>query len=221
MLELRTNLGHPHWFIFDEAHHLIPAAAEDTFFNIPKDLNNFLLVTTEPDLVNQSIIDHVNLLIAIGDEPANILNKYAALKKLPPHESIKTLNKGDAWIWESDSGEPFPIRCERPQQLLRRHKKKYAAGDMQDNSFYFTGPNKKLNLRANNLIMFIQMAEGVDDDTWMFHLGKKEYSDWFRNAIHDDELADLAAKIEENETDPAKSRDAILHLIKERYTAPA
>ncbi len=221
MLELRKNLGHPHWFIFDEAHHLVPAAVETSFFNIPKDFNNFMLVTTEPDLINRSIIEHVNLLIAIGDEPGNILKKYADLKQVEIPDSIKTLNKGEAWIWESDNGAPFPIRSERPQQLLKRHKKKYAAGDMQENSFYFTGANDKLHLKANNLAMFIQMAEGVDDDTWMFHLGKKEYSEWFRNAIHDDELADLAAKIEDNETDPAKSKEAILRLVKERYTAPA
>jgi len=50
-----------------------------------------------------------------------------------------------------------------------------------------------------------------------------EYSDWFRNAVHDDddELADLEEQIEEKETDPANSKKAILHLIKERYTAPA
>jgi len=222
LLELRTNLGHPHWFIFDEAHHLIPAAVENTFFNIPKDLNNFFLVTTEPDLINKSIIDHVNLLIAIGDEPDDIMKRYAKLKNIPVGKMpIQTLNKGEAWIWESDNGDPFPIRLDKPQQLMKRHKKKYAAGDMQDNSFYFTGPAKKLNLKANNLMMFIQMAEGVDDDTWMHHLGKKEYSEWFRNAIHDDELADLAAKVGEGETDPATSKETILHLIKERYTAPA
>lgn len=222
LLELRTKLGHPHWFIFDEAHHLIPAAAENSFFNIPKDLNNFMLVTTEPDLINPSIIEHVNLLIGIGDDPDETLGKYADLKKIDsPSLPIKTLNKGEAWIWENDNGQPFPIRLDKPQQLLKRHKKKYAAGDMKDNSFYFTGPGKKLNLKANNLMLFIQMAEGVDDDTWMYHLGKKEYSEWFRNSVHDDELADIAAKIEESETDAAASKEAILHLIKERYTAPA
>jgi HAD superfamily hydrolase (TIGR01484 family) len=222
MLELRKSLGHPHWFIFDEAHHLIPGGVENSFFNIPQDLNNFMLVTTEPALINQSMLSHVNLIIAIGDDPDNILNKYAGLKKIPlPDISIKTLNKGEAWIWESDEAKPFPIRCEKPGQLLQRHKKKYAAGDMQDNSFYFYGPGKKLNLRANNLMMFIQMAEGVDDDTWMYHLGRKEYSNWFRNSVHDDELAELAEKIEVKETDPANSKEAILQLIKERYTAPA
>src|SRR5262249_43174947 len=82
LLELRKSLGHPHWLIFDEAHHLIPAEIENSFFNIPQDFNNFVLVSTKPELMNQSILAHINLLIAIGDEPDTILNKYAELKKI-------------------------------------------------------------------------------------------------------------------------------------------
>jgi hydroxymethylpyrimidine pyrophosphatase-like HAD family hydrolase len=222
MVGLRKTLGHPHWFIFDESHHLMPAEVENSFFNIPKDLNNFMLVTTEPDLINPSVIDHINLVIAIGDDPVSTLRKYADVKKiLFDSSAVRPLEKGDAWIWESDKGKPFPVRCERPQQLLKRHKKKYAAGDMKENSFYFTGPSQKLNLKANNLMMFMQMAEGIDDDTWTYHLRRKDYSNWFRSSLHDDELADFAEKIEKSETDPAASKEAVLNLIKERYTAPA
>ncbi|TMI61293.1 MAG: HAD family phosphatase [Bacteroidetes bacterium] len=222
LLELRKSFGHPHWFIFDEAHHLIPKAATKSFFNIPRDLNNFMLVTTEPELINPAIVSHTDLAIAIGKEPENIINQYARLKKNSmPDIPIKELNKGEAWIWEIDKGDPIPVRIEKPAQLMQRHKKKYATGDMQDNSFYFKGPGNKLNLKANNLMLFIQMAEGVDDDTWIYHLGKKEYSDWFRNAVHDDELADATEKIEEQETDPARSKERVLNLIKEKYTAPA
>ena len=222
LLELRKTFGHPHWFIFDEAHHLIPKGAAKSFFNIPRDLNNFMLVTTEPELLNPAIVLHTNLAIVIGKDPGNIINQYAQLKKnSEPGISVKELNKGEAWIWEIDKHDPFPVRIEKPAQLMQRHKKKYATGDMQDSSFYFRGPGHKLNLKANNLMIFIQMAEGVDDDTWMYHFGKKDYSQWFRNAVHDDELSDAAEKIEEQETDPAKSKEKILNLIKEKYTAPA
>ena len=210
MLELRTILGHPHWFIFDEAHHLIPAGASSTFFNIPADLNNFMLVTTEPELINPSIISQTDLLMVIGKEPEIILDQYAQLKKISlSNDSIKSLNKGETWILEKN--DLFPIRVERPTQLMQRHKKKYAMGDMQDNSFYFRGPGKKLNLKANNLMIFIQMAEGVDDDTWMYHFGKKEFSNWFRSAIHDEELADAAEKIEDRETILPNQKIQFLH----------
>jgi hydroxymethylpyrimidine pyrophosphatase-like HAD family hydrolase len=222
MLDLRKSLGHPHWLIFDEAHHLLPGEVEDSFFNIPEDLNNFMLVTTKPELINQAIVSKTDLIIAIGDEPAEMLGRYAEMQKIPlPGMPIQPLEKGEAWIWETEEGAPFPIRYERPEQLQKRHKKKYAEGDMKDNSFYFTGPGNKLNLKANNLMLFIQMAEGVDDDTWMYHLGRKEYSSWFRSSVHDDELADLTRQIEEKEKDPASSKDAILKLIKEKYTASA
>ena len=39
-----------------------------------------------------------------------------------------------------------------------------------ERSFYFKGPERKLNLRARNLIQFLQLAEGIDVDTWTFHL---------------------------------------------------
>jgi hypothetical protein len=65
------------------------------------------------------------------------------------------------------------------------------------------------------------MAEGIDDDTWTYHLGRKDYSNWFRSSLHDDELADFTEKIENGQTDPAASKESILNLIKERYTAPA
>ncbi len=36
-----------------------------------------------------------------------------------------------------------------------------------------------MNLKAQNLMIFLQIAEGIDDVTWMHHLRKKDYSDWF------------------------------------------
>jgi len=40
------------------------------------------------------------------------------------------------------------------------------------------------------------MAEGIDDDTWLHHLGQRDYSKWFRSVIKDDGLAEEAEQIE-------------------------
>jgi len=45
------------------------------------------------------------------------------------------------------------------------------------------------------------MAEGVDDETWAFHLRRKDYSRWFRQAIKDDDLADEIERIEAEDID--------------------
>ena len=66
------------------------------------------------------------------------------------------------------------------------------------------------------------MAEGIDEETWLYHLKRRDYSDWFRRIIKDDELTTLAEKLE---IDPAisgkDSREQILSAISRLYTAPA
>ena len=59
----------------------------------------------------------------------------------------------------------------KPKERQKRHARKYAEGELgEDRSFYFRGPEATLNLRAQNLSTFLQMAAGVDDRTWLHHL---------------------------------------------------
>ena len=68
----------------------------------------------------------------------------------------------------------------------------------------------------------MQIAEGIDDATWMHHLQRNDYSEWFRVHIKDDDLAKMATQIENNTSlSAAQSKQAIAELVKERYTAPA
>ena len=69
--------------------------------------------------------------------------------------------------------------------------------------------------------MFCQIAEGVDEETWLHHLKRQEYSKWFEVAIKDDALVELAEQLEQMDPPPKNSRDQILNLIRDRYTAPA
>jgi hypothetical protein len=72
------------------------------------------------------------------------------------------------------------------------------------------------------LLLFTQLAEGVDDDTWLYHLHRHDYSAWFRDGIKDDSLAAGGRKIEDDgRLDAAESRRLMIGLIAERYTAGA
>ncbi|HET9448111.1 MAG TPA: hypothetical protein VFO35_17730, partial [Steroidobacteraceae bacterium] len=65
-------------------------------------------------------------------------------------------------------------------------------------------------------------ADGVDDDTWLFHLRNNEISQWLRQGIKDEQLAAHAAAIERNQTlDAAASRKKMRELIEATYTLPA
>jgi hypothetical protein len=58
--------------------------------------------------------------------------------------------------------------------------------------------------------MFLQIADGVDDETWLYHLRLGDYSRWVRNAIKDDALAPLKRAGDVSEMD---SRAAVAEAI--------
>ena len=122
-----------------------------------------------------------------------------------------------------DSQEVRHVQLISPTVKRQRHKRNHAVGELgPDQSFYFRGADRKLNLRAQNLMLFIQIAEGVDDQTWEFHLRNGDYSNWLRKAIKDSELADEVQEIENDTTlEPRVSKDRVRSAIGQRYTAPA
>jgi hypothetical protein len=105
-------------------------------------------------------------------------------------------------VWDiSLNVQPQIIITKKSRQLNQRHIKKYATGFMDYNSFYFTGAECKMNLKAYNVLIFVQLAEGIDHETWMCHLKQNDYSKWFRGSLHDEERADITEKIESGNSD--------------------
>ena len=121
-----------------------------------------------------------------------------------------------------ESRDPVRFRTIAPRAERRRHLRKYAEGELgEDKSFYFRGRERKLNLRAQNLQLFLQLADGVDDETWSYHLREGHYSRWFREAIKDEALAAEVERIERApELSPKESRARLRERVEERYTGP-
>ena len=68
----------------------------------------------------------------------------------------------------------------------------------------------------------MQIADGVDDRTWLHHLHAGDYSRWLSDAVRDDELAAEVAEVESDRAlDARESRARIKDAITRRYTAPA
>jgi hypothetical protein len=134
------------------------------------------------------------------------------------------LATGETLAWRTNSiAPPVRVRSAAPRGERVRHSRKYAEGSVgPERSFTFTGPAGKLNLKAQNLVVFLQMADGVDDETWMHHLRRNDYSRWFREEIKNDELTAEAAEVEaRKDADPKESRAAIRAAVEKRYTLPA
>ena len=228
LLELRASTGRPHWIIVDEAHHLLPANWLPVVPSLPQQLNRLVLITVHPAAVSPAVLETVKLVVAVGPEPATTMKEICdALHK--PEPSLAGLKRGDdeVLLWSRETGEtafikPAPSKTER-----RRHIRKYAEGELPpDRSFYFRGPKNKLNLRAQNLMLFMQTADGVDDATWKYHLDRGDVAQWFAEGIKDKELeaeargvAELSAK--GKQLSPQESRALIRTAIEKRYTLPA
>jgi len=224
--ELRAQTGRPHWLVVDEAHHLLPAEWDSMSLSVPKDLGTFVLITVHPDRLAPVLRSDVNLVIVIGPDPAQIVrevNPEAGRDLDSLAFAHLEARSGDMLVWKADTGEATRVKLEPAKTDLRRHKRKYATGELgEDKSFYFRGLDGKMNIRIQNLTLFTQIAEGIDDETWLYHLRRHDYSAWLREVIKDGAIADDVALIENSgHLSANESRAQILDAIRKQYTNPA
>jgi len=222
--ELRGSTGRPHWLLIDEAHHLLPASRENIAQVLPEELPSVIFIMVHPDAVAVEALKRVQVVVALGPKAREVIAQFCTSIEIEQPSDGQPPEDDEVLVWDRNSGDSIMfVKPERPRQVHKRHTRKYAEGELgADHSFYFRGPNSELNLRAQNLILFTQIAEGVDDRTWEHHLKAADYSKWFRDIIKDQELAEVAAAVEKNDSlNAAESRKQIKEAITRRYTAPS
>ncbi|MFI6291457.1 HAD-IIB family hydrolase [Nonomuraea sp. NPDC050790] len=224
LASMRARLGHPHWLMVDEAHHLMPAELQRVPLKDAADIGALLMITVHPEALSPDALRLVDQCVAVGEGQVDTLGAFAdALgherPDLPPGQE----DSGQIALWPV--GQEAIRLTLRPGEAERtRHRRKYAEGTMsKDKSFYFTGAQDKLRLRARNLHSFAELADGVDDETWLHHLRAGDYSAWIRASIRDEQLADAVARVEGDDgaDDGTLGRERVRKLIEERYTLPA
>ncbi|MDZ4848657.1 MAG: HAD-IIB family hydrolase [Pirellulaceae bacterium] len=224
LLEMRSRFGRPHWLVLDEAHHLLPADWLPPGGLLPDKLKSMLFITVHPKMLSTSILERLDTLIAVGADAAENLAYFTYLRKNPSvNWRCKPLEKGQVLYSTRRRGDRRIVQVHPCKQDRKRHRRKYAKGELTpERSFYFQGPEKKLNLRAQNLMLFLQLADGVDDETWEYHRQEGDYSKWLLVSIKDEELAKNVALIESlRAIDPIDGRNQIRTLIERDYTLPS
>jgi hydroxymethylpyrimidine pyrophosphatase-like HAD family hydrolase len=223
--ELRARTGRPHWIFLEETHHLLPAAWQPANLVLADALTSIVCVTVHPESVSPAVLQRMNVVVAVGDKAEESLFDYWRASGTPEASNGDARREsGDALVWARDEPGLVVMRPRAPAETRRRHKRKYAFGELgPDRSFWFRGPDNQLNLRAQNLTLFMQIADGVDDETWLHHLRNGDYSRWLADCVKDSDLAAAAAAIEAESfsTDPARSRARLRAAIEEHYTLPA
>jgi HAD superfamily hydrolase (TIGR01484 family) len=223
--ELRARSGRPHWIHIDEAHHLLPAEWEPGPLALPEKLSGVFQITVHPELLAPKALDSVKTLIVVGKNPRRAFEELAERREIKvPDVGAEDVEPGHALLWHvgSDSA-PVRLKIAPSRTERRRHTRKYAEGELPpERSFIFRGREQKLKLRARNLIQFLQLAEGVDEDTWVFHLRNGDYSEWIRQCIKDSGLAETLRRIEKDRAlSAADSLTQVREAIEQQYTLPA
>ena len=225
LAELRTQTGRPHWIILDEAHHMLPPPWSPAATTFPVEFGGMMFVTVHPDKVSPVALSSVDVVIATGTSASDSIAEFArnVNGKIPQVQQLQP-ETGQALVWFRKQGDKVTLaKIHTTKGERRRHRRSYAEGQLSpEQSFYFRGPQGKLNLKAQNLVTFMQMADGVDDETWTYHLHRNDYSKWFREKIKDDGLAVNAEAIEHDcGLSPQQSRQRMRAAIEQFYTAPA
>ena len=207
---------------------MLPAGWRPAPESTPENIEGFLGVTVHPDRLARSFLEAINTLVVVGSDPALVVASFAKAAKVePPADVPSGLEADEALLWHIDRSGGHQL-VERfvptePRGERRRHRRKYAEGELSgDRSFWFRGPDDRLNLQAQNLELFMQIGDGVDDETWLHHQRKGDYSRWMREILKDEDLAAEVAAVEEDQSASlVEARRRIREAIEQRYAAPA
>src|SRR5262249_39624099 len=148
---------------------------------LPARFGSVLLITVHPERLASAALSLTRNLIAMGDDVESIAAAFAVARPDVPKAAPPTPSLPGRWacLFQPSTSAVW-FRVHEGAEERQRHRRKYAAGELgTDKSFYFRGPAGRLNLRTQNLMMFSQVAEGVDDETWIHHLRQHDYSRWF------------------------------------------
>ncbi|PBB27831.1 MULTISPECIES: HAD-IIB family hydrolase [unclassified Mesorhizobium] len=220
----RRRTARPHWLVIDEAHHLLPKRRDDTRAILSLELPGTVLITVHPEAISTDALRLVTAIIALGPKAKGVVKAYCSETGIDPPKDMASPKGERVLFWRPQKRKKIAmVKVIEPRQSLKRHSRKYAEGQLDEaGSFYFHGPDDAMNLRAHNLMIFAQIAEGIDDRTWQFHLRAGDYSKWFRNQIRDKDLARETAEAENDKKLSAEeSRKRVLDAVRRRYTAPA
>ena len=220
---MRARTGRPHWLVVDEAHHLLPDTWGHAPAVLPAALHETILATVHPEHVASEILSPIDVVLAVGHSPERTFESFATASGRAltwPSELTYQPDRVVAWFG-GDGHPPFAMHAEPGRAERIRHHRKYAEGDLRWDSFYFRGPDGDHNLKAQNLMTFCQIAEGIDERSWMYHLRRGDYSRWFRQAIKDEYLANDTECVERQaDLAPWQTRQLIQELVTARYTLP-
>ena len=216
--ESRATLGRPHWLVVGEAHALLPAADADPLLRPQEGGASMLCVSVHPEQVARPVLAAAALVTALGRDPTAALRPYCEALGMPAPavpDTAREYTEALGWFTRGGSA-PFVFSlahapAKAPEFAAAARPK--LADLPPERSFYFRGPDRRQNLRAQNLPLFVQIGRGVDDETWLYHLRERDYSRWLASVLGEGGLSARVAAIETEGGSAELTRERIAAAI--------
>ncbi|MCI1739996.1 MAG: HAD-IIB family hydrolase [Pseudomonas veronii] len=191
--QLRSSTGRPYWMVVDEAHYMLPHCAAWP----PGFLANMgaIIVALDFDQVCPSLLDAVDVLVTLGSTARELVQRYAQhTQRRCPEFPARSSAPDYFCLWDvRHGGDVVLMAQQQPEQKHHRHSGKYAVGDVGAwHAFYFPS----LDQRASNLAEFLSSLARLDDPAFRQHREAGDFSNWFREVIRDDVLANETRLLE-------------------------
>jgi HAD superfamily hydrolase (TIGR01484 family) len=212
---LRSASGRPYWLIVDEAHYMLPHCAGWP----PGFLGDIgaIIVALDFDQVCPALLEGVDVLVTLGSTARELVEQFAKRMQRPsPGFPERSPGLENACLWNVHEGdEVFLLDQVQPHQKHHRHSGKYVAGDVGAwRSFHFPA----LGQSASNLTEFLSCSTRLEEPALREHINVGDFSNWFRNVIRDDVLANKTRLIEtDTSLAPGQAMEQIRRLVQSRY----
>ena len=112
---LRDSLGHPHWIVIDEAHHMLPRIDSHILQASANDLTGMIFVTVHPDEMAVNALKSIDQMLILGKSPGEMFASFSKATGEPiEFEEEGELEDNQAFFWQK--GCPVRrISIARPQ----------------------------------------------------------------------------------------------------------
>jgi HAD superfamily hydrolase (TIGR01484 family) len=212
---LRSTSGRPYWLIVDEAHYMLPHCATWPRGFLRR--MGAIIIALDFDQVCPALLDGVDVLMTLGSTARVMIEQFANLRQRRcPEFPERFAGLEYACLWNLHDDQNVVLLDQvRPDQKHHRHSGKYVAGDVGAwHAFHFPG----LGQSASNLTDFLSLAERLEASALRRHMSAGDFSNWFREVIRDDVLANKTHLIESTSTlAPGKALKQIADLVQSRY----
>ena len=212
---LRSKTGRPYWFVVDEAHYMLPHCGvwpRGFLANM-----GAVIVALDFDQVCPSLLEGVDVLITQGSTARELVQRFAQqVQRRCPEFPEGSPGAEHICLWDLHKGETVVLLDQmQPNQKHHRHSGKYAVGNVGAwHAFYFPA----LGQSASNLTEFLSSLARLDDPAFHKHRSAGDFSNWFREVIRDDVLANKTHLIETDASLSFKTAlEQITHLVQSRY----